>query len=268
MASKYTMLFKLTTNRSSGSVGSHTGGWSESWYSSDPINTQGKQSFRSLCQARAALLSQGGQIIGQRYQNIDPVGRSVAEGIVFNGGQGACDVPQLSVFYTLPCAGVPNVRRITLRGVPDAVCVEGEYVPIPAFRNALQRFNDALVDLLWQCRCRNLTAEKVPIVSIDTNGTFKLSQPLTFAPNDVVTVNRVKIPGATLTQQVTIDSRVDAQNGKLFGWQNGATTGGTMQEKSIIYPTLLLATVTPRATIRKVGRPGDAYRGRASSRAA
>ena len=73
---KCTALFELVTGTEtrSGISRPRTGGWSESWYYSGDV-PQARAAFRRVCTRRAALLSPGGKIVGQRYQRADPVAR-------------------------------------------------------------------------------------------------------------------------------------------------------------------------------------------------
>jgi len=265
---KATMLLTLATNVSSGSSGKRIGGWSESWYDVDDslVNTQ--RFFLRLCQKRAAMLPVGAAVIGQRYQAIDPVGGSVTSHRVYPGLQAANDVPQMSVQYSLPARATPNIRLVTLRGLPDDNAIEGEFKPTPEYQRALTAFN-AEVDG-WYFRGRNLQLDEIPVVSVAVDGTFVLGADLTFSAGTLLRFFKLKETSfdTTVSGLWRVNVRTDARHGTLYNWSSGQREGGGVRVEGIVYPQINgNVTVTPKVTVRKVGRPSDLYRGRASNRA-
>lgn len=263
---KCTMLFTLATNRSNGSIGKRVAGWSESVYSQTSDFAALRTSFVNLCQKRAALLARGASIVGQRYQMIDPRGRATVNGQQFAGNYGDSDVPQMSLTFVVPSASSPNNRRFTLRGLSDIFVVEGEYKPSAFINQVIADFVAALAT--FRFRATNLTNEPVPISTIAGDGTFVLQQPLTFAVNDYLNVSRVRVSGGTNSDRYHVSVATDTQHGKFSDWSLGAGTGGTARLDTIIYPLFDgTAQVDPVVVTRKVGRPINGYRGRASTRA-
>lgn len=264
---KMTMLLELATNVGGASEGHRLAGWSEGVYAISTDFAAARASFQNLCQKRAALLGTGGSVVGQRYQLIDPTGRTQTEARIYKGSTLLTDAPQVALTFTVPAKNSPNVRRFTLRGAVDSIVVEGEYQPGPNTPAKLNAFVFALSG--FRFRASNLQAPIVPIGSIAADGTFVLQQPLTYAVNDYLNVSRARnAQQQSFSGRFHVGIRTDAQNGKFSNWFNGATLGGTAQPDTTIYPEFDVApNPTPKVVVRKVGRPFGGYRGRASTRA-
>lgn len=266
-AGKYTMVFELATNTTGGSIGNRVGGWSESWYKSGDVGAAKIALFKNLCQYRALLLPTSAAVVGQRYQNVDPVGPS-STGRVRSPGLSAfgTDVPQLSLLCRIGAVSGANFRQIELRGLPDSLVVEGEYRPQPTFTASLTAYINLLQSDNWQFRGRDLSAPTVPIVTLDQNGAFELSQPLAFGVGDKVQVIRtMDEDGIQSGGFFYIGTATSATTGTIKNWIGGDNIGGKMRVAGIVYPTVNAATFgITGVAVRKVGRPSNSYRGRRS----
>jgi hypothetical protein len=274
---KCTMLMQLRTNVDQpNSPISRIGGWSESWYDTNTAISAVRPPFIQLCQKRAALLPAGAAVVGQRYQQVDPVGASSSTSFSFPGNARfttssdvlAADMPQNALLCAVIGASVKNTRRFTLRGLPDAVVVGGEYNPgNSAFSTALQAFFNEL-DLYW-FPGRDLSAPTYPLLTIDSLGNFASEQATLFVVNQMVRVLRTKDADGRLRggrfQVETMNP--GGYTGKLAGWTFGACKGGKLRADSMIWAQVRPANISiGRQVTRKVGRPFTQYRGRRSAK--
>lgn len=174
----------------------------------------------------------------------------------------------MALQFYLPAVGVPNIRRMCLRALPDARVVEGEWFPTSTFRTALGGFINNLS--LFRFRANNLELDEIPIASISPTGLFVLQQPFTFAVNNYVNILGVKTAtGASVSGRFVITARTDSQNGTLGQWVAGAGLGGRIRQDQIIYPAYVGSSDIEgfKVVVRKVGRPFGQYVGRQSKRA-
>lgn len=263
------MLIQLTTGLGQVTSVPRTAGWSESWYTNNTNIDAAKTAFLTLCQRRAALLPTRAAVVGQRYQIVDPAGSSSTGTNRFPGSAGEVnDVPQMALFYRLPGVGVRNFRPVYIRGIPDDLVKEGEYVPNASYRQRLTNFFGTLAS--WQFKGRQLTANKWPIVSISNTGAYRTSESNTLAANQMVEVMRTRDDqGVTLSGTFPVLSVTDAFTGQLGQWPGGAWTSGSMRVPTNLYPFCNGPAVVVddgRAVVKKVGRPFLQYRGRATTR--
>lgn len=281
MPVKCTMLFQLATNLDFPSLPSRRlAGWSESWYfpgSSIPSAIQftngigpfGPIALQGLCPARAALLPPGAAIVGQRFQVVSPTGPSQTLGQIFPGSEGeAADIPQQALLITVPSTNANNIRRSTLRGIPDARVVEGEFQNTPSFNGALNTFFNTLGNFLF--RGRDLSQSTVNIVSISPLGVVTCEANIPFLVNDMVRVLRTRtadgdlVGGRFQVASVGPGSNVFT----LLAWTPPeATTGGRVRKDAIVYVAIDSTRIAVnRCVTRRVGRPFTQYRGRRSRR--
>jgi len=267
---KCTALFQQVTNPSGASQGNREGGWSESLYKETGDESAMRIAFEELCRRRALLLGASASIIGQRYQKVDPVGRANVGSRRFPGRSvWSVDVPQLALTFVMFSTTQINSRRFTLRGVPDTICAEGEYKPPAAFTTA---FKDYCTQLgLFNFRARLMTAPKAEIISISDVGAVLVASDLTVTPGQQVWISGVEAQFITVPSGYHfVATATDARHFTLTKWDHGASTGGTAETSTTIYPVMeTIGTNAPSAKIvvRKVGRPFGGYRGRASKRA-
>lgn len=260
---KNTMIFALTTG---GTVApQRVGGWTESWYTSgvDPLQSQ----FLNLCQFRAALLPSSAAIVGQRYQRVDPVGQSVTGSTTYPGGIGLdTDVPQMGLLISCR-SNLLNIRKFILRGIPDGQVTFGAFTPSTFYRGLLLDFFDRLTAASWQFQGRDKTFQRFKLASVSTvAGITKLT---TVDAANWLVGQTLAISGARLTSGLTVSKKVivgtvaDPFTYEIQGWGLDDTMGGSAVRYSLVFPVVTAVDVS-RATVRKVGRPSNGYRGRRS----
>lgn len=276
MKFKVTLLFNLVTGGGPGQTLQRQGGWTESLYA-DQANIQivknnlfgiqgGLNPIFPITQTRAALLPTGAQIVGQRIQQVEPVGPTTSFGAVYPGGAGlAQDVPQMSLLIVVPGLGVRNTRRWILRGMPDARVVNGEYSPAAQWTADFNSFTQSLGN--WNFRALNLDAAAVDITSISSAGAVVTNGNSPFAQFAVLKIMRVQDAGGNnVSGKFTVATvGPNANNFTLANWTAGNCTGGRARVLQYIYPFIDTANVAiNRTVVKKVGVPSIRYRGRRS----
>lgn len=278
MIIKVTMLFNQPSAISSPTAPVHRlGGWSESVYYDGPggadlftrVTGAGLGFGSSLCSARARLLPVGASITGQRYQLVDPTGRTQTGGVVFPGSSGQrSDVPQMALLCSLNVVGYEKVRRLTLRGIPDANVNEGEYSPQGDFNSWVQFYFTILSAFSTRI---NAEGRPVPLMNISALGIVSLgvqrSGTLAIG-NSVRIINTHPTSGYPVTGVYTVNQLgpLDNQFG-VSAWGHGISLGGSVSKQSIRYAlTTDVGAVVSRVVVRKVGRPFVQYVGRRSNR--
>ncbi len=260
---KCTMLFQSRSNFSGTRKNARIGGWSESVYGEPGSLLQ--TVFLRLCEKRAACLPIATSIIGQRYQQVDPVGSSQTGRVVFPGTAGLqADIPQASLLVRMPSSDYPNFRPYYMRGLPDSQIEEGEYDPSLAFKGAIERFLTQLS--FWKFKALDVTETTVPIISIDATGTVLLGDNLSIAPKSVVKVLRTtNADGRQVGGVFRFNTVASPTSGTLYEWNNGDCVDGKMRLNVVVYPTYKDTQFgEPIVVTRKVGRSFNGYRGRAS----
>jgi hypothetical protein len=265
---KCTMVFKLTTNNSNPNTPiKRQAGWTEGWYNGATDIRLVREQFSALCQARALLLPSSALITGQRYQQVDPVGPSGSTSNAFPGNsQFITDVPQMALLCRVPAAAAKNVRPETLRGLPDAVVVEGEYTNPSIFGGFLDRYHRQVNNFFF--RGQDLSLPAFPIWEIDNTGNITFEEIVNFPVGSVVHVLRSEDTCGRLRGQRAMVKTVNAPNSVTVApWPWGVTTGGSCRLESFLF---LLANGSGASVtgvgVRKVGRPTTPYRGRRSKR--
>jgi hypothetical protein len=284
---KATLLFQCVTGRSNIQIDPRTtqlgtnqriAGWSESYYTENVsfadlllrvTGTGG--AANSLCSARAALLPLSAAIVGQRYQELSPVGPSTTATELFRGVSGQLtDIPQMALLCKVPTSNALKFRRLILRGIPDDIVIQGEYAPTRTFSDALDFF--FLILGAFKMRI-NTTGRPVVVNSISAINvvTLKDIRPAGLLAGMYVTFAGVQ---PATGRPVGGTFRVDALGGvnntfTITGWDKGASTGGSMTFVTETFPSLVaLGSSVSRIITRKVGRPFGGYVGRASRRSA
>lgn len=280
MIIKGTQIFTHTSRVSDPASPIHRiGGWTESYYWEGATIEQFRNEFLGgpnpaggvwlgLSLLRARLLPTGANIVGQRYQQVNPVGPSQSLGRLFAGSAGILnDVPQMTLLCDAPGVGVKNVRRLFLRGMPDVRVTEGEFDAPAGYISALQDFFDFLAKFSF--RARDLNQPQIPVVSITSGGVVTSSAAVPFLQNSFVQIGRAKTAtGGNVTGVFQVDS-VGPGFGvfQLKNWTLGSTTGGYARGYAIIYPKFDAPSVHfNRIVVKKIGRPFTQYRGRRSKR--
>lgn len=267
---KSSMLFNYVSNIPQDSPITRTAGWSEGFYNSSVNFNDRRAEFEVICNLRALLLPQGAAIIGQRYQQVDPVGASQTFNRIFPGSASrAADIPQMSLFCKLVGKNVRNTRGMKIKALPDDQVLNGEYVPSSSYKAAVTTYLKALVDMGWFFRGRDLDQTPYPVMTIvptGANGTVSMEGTPPFIPGDFVRILKTRISGGRAVggrfrvSLGAVDNTFVIQN-----WNFGTTTGGQVRKDAIIFPTIGGA-VPVRVSTGKVGRPFFGYVGRRSKR--
>lgn len=257
-----TMLFEAAT-----ADRGRVAGWTESWYK---IGTPEAvlDSIKVLCTPRAALMPLNSKIIGQRLQVIG--GRSMSDNVVFTGRTRLTnDIPQMAAQCVVGSAGQAQKKSFSVRGLPDDCVTGGDYTGANGLGASFAAFFRRLADDAWQWQARDTSIAATPIVSIAADGTFVLAAPMIFAVGDYVNLVRVKnVTGRSVKGDFFVETKVDNQHGKLFNWTGGQVNlAGKMRVRAYTYPVVSrdLGKVI-QVMVRKVGRPLNPYRGRATKR--
>jgi hypothetical protein len=274
MPSKITAIFALTTLADQPADSRpHSGGWTESFWinTTAPINN-----FPSYASARAALLPAQASIIGYRQQLYTIVGNRLIPGgsaafkQIYPGNfQFACDVPQMALQISGRAALSANTAKFTIRGIPDSQVTHGEFAPSSNFKPLLLYF-------------LNLFAQAPPYYFVGRDLT-QIPQRIAQIAGNVLTTQTV-IPGVVNNQSFVriLKCRSDAGpavKGSFLVTAGAGTTALTLSQAlpSVTKPNgtarLDALVVVPyanlgygRISVKKIGRPLESYRGRASKR--
>jgi len=267
-AIKLTMLLQISTNVANPAAAvRRTGGWTESVYYDGALTPGLMRSFNTLCRTRTNLLGIGGSCVGQRFQQVDPVGSAQTAKNAFRSTLGlATDTPGQSLQLNSRGAGVANVRRAHLTGIPDACVVNGEFAGNEDWNANYFVFLTNLAG--WKFRARDLTLPKVIVKTVDTDGVVTFASDLALAVGDKVSLYRLKNAfGKFVNGTFTVGAATTLRSVTLLSWTAGACTDGKAQKFSPIYPAITAAgTVQGLISQKKVGRPFDQFRGRRSKR--
>jgi hypothetical protein len=276
MAYRVSLLFDVTTAPSDLTAASpHSGGWSESHWTLS-VTDLTTNFLPLLAQRRAALLSSLSSIIGFRVENFTISGNKLLPGgttsgrFLYPGGfGGTLNLPQDALQISIPAQSAPNVSRSNLRGMPDTVVALGEYQPTTGYKTAVASFLQTLNNGGWgfvgrvksnpSARVNNIAAGVVTL-SANVGGVAGTSY---LRMNRVYDTLNNPIRGAYLI--TAIAANVYTLQG--FPSQNVTTPSGSARVDALQYFGYSIG-VPVRAVSRKIGRPFEQYRGRASRRRA
>jgi hypothetical protein len=281
MTIKCTALFQLSTNIDFPNLPSRRiGGWSETWYFPGTSINAAMTFFQGgtfgfgpnvpgWCSYRAALLPGGAAIVGQRYQQVSPTGATQTVAQLFPGASGfQADIPQQAVLIYTPAAGANNIRRSTLRGIPDSWIVEGELAVPGSVGFPFNPFFQILGN--FQIRCRDTSQPTFTILSMTAAGVLTTELPHTIVAGQMVRILRTKtVDGDLLGGRFMVSSTGPGNNVlTLFNWTPAeATVGGRIRVDAIAYNFVNVGGCqVGRAVTRRVGRPFTSYRGRRARR--
>jgi len=261
---KCTLLFQFTATDANKADGTRSAGWSESYYYPTVDFDRAINVTRQLSSARAGPLATGGNIIGQRYQIVDPVGPSRSSSMGYTGGSGlVADIPQMALYCRARASGSTNARELVLRGIPDARVVGGTYSPSQDFERRVDIFFAALRNG-WVMRGRDMNQQRSPIVSIATDGVVTTTISHGLAAGDRVQVLRTTLPNGRQAGGVyTVLEPVTSRTFKIATTIALPTTGGSARKALVVTPSYGDISVD-RIGTRKVGRVFFPYRGRAT----
>lgn len=275
MPYRYTLIMQVTTTPGNLETSSaHTGGWSESHWHPNALTPTSSQ-FRDVLLARARMLPRQAAITGYRIANYSIVGSSLkpqgaSTGKVRFPGNPAreTDLPQVALEFG-GAAGGGNSNRFSARCIPDDVMEFGEYQANATYKGYVTQYCNALVNGGFGFIGRDLTQQVIRIKTID-GSTMVLYDSIGVTLGETLfTFIKVK---DVLGSPIVGNFRVTALPGGVATY----TMAGLPQNTSVVdsgsvrilVPQFCLySSVTPaRAVVRKVGRPFEQYRGRASKR--
>lgn len=251
---------------------SHKGGWSESiWQSADSPNVT---AIRQLAQARALLLPGTGRIIGYRAQLYTIVnGQLVAGGsstaLLGMVGPNAIDpdMPQIALSLVATSADTANTRRFAIRGIADSQITRGEWQPGDIYLGFMTRYRNMLVSAQWAFPARDFAQ---PVYEIDSvaAGVLKLvGAPGGFAAGDRILFKKCRDTDGNPVIGTFKVLSVAGANITLGGIDTEISVLATGQATKAVIAMRTIADVqVGRAVVRKIGRPFEGYRGRASKR--
>jgi hypothetical protein len=235
-----------------------------------------------LAKARQRLLPQNSAIIGVRYSALDvnlvSTGRSRTYDTVYPGTAALeNDVPQAAIKVTLRANPPdPNRKEMTLRMIPDARVIKGEYNPSATFDQALQGFiQAACAD--FKFRGLDNLAGDFRIKGISSTGKLDFDGVVPFPSDTLVQTYRLKPQDSNI--------RIPTGQFKLVETSTGSSAGWYLQGWVCAVPILvksgylrrvrykLLTPVydaeeaaNPMVVVKKVGRGLFQYAGRRARR--
>lgn len=277
MPYKVTTLFNAVTIDKNNQA-SRQGGWSESWYTNLAIDSPAlNAAWDALCTTRAALLANNTKIIGQRIQQVDPVGPVRTFENTYPGSAGSAnDLPQMALEWQMRSQGGFNRRAVVLRGVPDARVVTGEYSPSAAYNAALAAYFEQLRQN-WLMRALDRTQPTKRVVIFLADSAFAC---VTAGPHGLVVGDFINLMSAKTSQGKKVSavfqvSAISPDNPNAFSvFPNPSAnfsqvTGGRIRKRVIQYIGVTLngqEILDPLAVSRKVGRPFHQFRGRRTAK--
>lgn len=280
---KLVTLFNMGTALSTPTAPIHrTAGWSETIYGNfASIQTLLAEATRQVgggifggvvpgyWVARAQLLPLGASIVGARVQQVDVVGPVQTLALTYVGSQvREADIPQMALLIRAPALGANNIRRFTLRAIPDNQITEGEYQPSADYNVQMNLFLATLAN--WAFRAKQQATTKFKIISITTTGLMTTEMPAGFIVNQMVRITKARDAGGNLRSgrfQVSATGPGTTVF-QLLNWPFTSSTGGTVfGDQTIFYPAIDANNIgISRTVTRRVGRPFVGYRGRRSRR--
>jgi len=240
------------------------GGFSETWYI-DKTFARSIQSARALAGARAALTGNRTLCLGSRITEIG--GKTYTDNHITPGRvREDSDVPQMALLLKIGNDNLSSTKIFTCRGFLDTNVFEGDFTASRATLAAVQQMEGVLSTEAFRFRAKTNLASGVSVVSIDANGNFVLSGPLTFAVGGKLQVLRMRNTlGNTISGSFYVAARTSDTVGQLANWTGGAVAGsGKIRVLTYSYPLADGDLKILRVITRKVGRPFEQYRGRRS----
>lgn len=274
MSSKITFIFNMATAPDNLAVSNvHTGGWSESFW--QPANVPSTfPAIAQLALKRAALLPKTASIVGVRIglYTIDgnrllPNGASTFSQRFPGSPSYDTDLPQVSLMCSGRSLAGANSSKLTLRCIPDEMMVGGEYKPTANFTTALNNFFTELTGGKgWSFLGRILSNDTGRVEAVAGGD---LTTDLDLGLAKYVRFLRVY---NTNGDPVTGSFRITGIGGPPTVYHLAGLPAGTVVANSGLCRSDAIALLSfnavsfKRAVVRKIGRPSESYRGRASRR--
>jgi hypothetical protein len=269
--SKLTNIFQYTSQPKNASQAiPHTGGWSESvWTTLNPSGYNGL--WTTMAQRRACLMCSAAAIVGYRVSlytisgnKLLPKGTSSGTWLL-PGIAAQADLPQAAFDIIGANSGVPNTSRLTLRGVPDDALSGGEIDFPSGYKAFVTSYQNSLLGNNFGFIGRDLSQPAARIKSY-LNNVLTLDGPIGgVAGASWLRFHRCyDVTGEPVKGTYLIDTIA----GNVYTLHAGPTQvvsapSGTARIDLITYIPYTSFT-TGRASVKKVGRPSQGYRGRRS----
>jgi len=274
MPSKLTLIFQVTTiAQDPAKARNHTGGWTESLWRPGTETT--KQTIDQYAEFRARLLPRETSIVGYRQQVYTLDGNSLKAGGASTGNlnqpgnnQLRTDLPQVSLQCALRTADAPNIGRLMLRGIPDDQMFTGEFNPTPQFDLDLKAYLALLAGLQTRFLGRNLINQNVRIESITAN-VMTTAEPTGAGAGNYVRLLRCRDTFGRPVNGTFRCSSVVGNVHTLVGFDPNIIVLNSGRARLDMLQLFPVSGGTPgRARVKKIGRPFESFRGRASKRSA
>jgi hypothetical protein len=249
----------------------HQGGWSETfwWGGAAAPNLVGS----TLVSTRATLLAKTCRIVAARVQQYDltnsiftPQG-SISQLIQRQGNAAyAADLPQVALGLVATSAQGANSRRFTLRGIPDEMMQNGEYQPTPAYKGQLTAFINAVIGDAWSFPGLGLD-QPAARISSTAAGKVTVDDATPFAVGNYVTFLKCRdVNGKPVSGRFRVTAK-DVNTLTLDGLDPAIVTKNVGRLRRYAAGLLTINAIgIGRARVKKIGRPFDQYRGRASKK--
>jgi len=282
MAIKITMLFGVTTEAVDPSVSSpHSGGWSESLWTAGttPLTTT---QINTLLTARARLLPKQASIVGLRQgiftlaENKFLPGQSNAQKVNYPGDATlTCNMPQDSLELTGYSNSSINTNRFRVGCLPDEMITKGEYAPTSSYFLRVNGYCALLAAggaaYFFPGRVLDNPTRKVMSIIPAGGGTATviLSSSLGGTINEqYLRFNRTKDDdGVAIQGSFLIVGFASPATYTISGWTGQTVTNPSGLARIDQASLFQFRNVVPsRAVVKKIGRPSQGYRGRASKR--
>lgn len=277
MLSRVSWLFQVTTNPADTSAAiPHTGGWSEQLWTGNQIPSS-SPSIRTVANSRAQLLPREASIVGARIAYYDIEGNklmprgSTTVKFSYPGSAGyRTDLPQVSLEMNATTDAGPNASRFRLRCIPDVVMIGGEYQPDSSFKRLVTTYCNLISGVTSLGFIgRNLTNPTARVLSVAGNTVTLDGSISAVVGSSYLRFNRtIDVLGIPIQGTYRIVNFVAPGTYTVVGLDNRtANNSGTARVDALQF--FDMNQVNPvRAVIKKVGRPFESYRGRASKRRA
>lgn len=246
------------------------GGWTENYYLSAATLGLAVTRCHFYCDARAALLAKTGQVNGFRIAERTSTGVARAYPAFRTGANVVCDVPQMAIQIHLRTA--TSKRTAILPGVPDIRSIGGAFSKSRTWENHVEH----LIGILtagFGMMALDKTQPLLNLISITTGGLVTTATPHGYVANDQIRFFRTSdIYRQTVTGTWIVSGTPPSTT--TFQLANYASAGDVVfgpvnkgKVRKLVYAFSGFSEGDMgQITTRKVGRPFDLYRGRASRR--
>lgn len=266
-------IFTVTTTPADASAArSHSGSWSEEfWLNIDPsIYAAVIQDVRVK---RAALLPKQAAITGIRIATFSmdgnrllPIGSSTGHILINGNAARETDIPQLALSLSIRGAGGLNFSRPVLRCMPDDQFKFGEYQPDRTYDVLVRNFVDAFgSSSVFGFVGRDKSQASVRVLAIVGGVLTTASAIVGFGNGDFIRLNRVIGDDGNPVKGTFSATSTAPGVYTLVGYDGPDVSrpSGTARRDRLAFFNNNGGTIG-RATVKKIGRPSEPYRGKRS----